>query len=74
MAREEGGIGSALWDVLHSSFGVRVQLRGRFGDGEQQWFQGDLGGAAVALGLCSMPGDSGSLEYTGLGSCAKTRF
>lgn len=63
-----------LSDVLHSSFGVRVLLSGRFGDSEQQWFQGDLGGAAAALGLCSMPGDSGSLEYTGLRNGAKTQL
>lgn len=59
--------------MLLSSCGVRVLLRGAWA-GEQQWFQGDLGGAAVAPGLCSMPGDSGSLEYTGLGSGAKTQL
>lgn len=74
LAREEGSTGSALWDVLHSSFGIRVLLRRRLWDGKQQWFQGELGGARVAPGLCSMPGDSHSLEYTGLGSGAKTQF
>lgn len=53
-----GRIGRALWDLLRSGFGVRVLLKGSLRGGEQQWFQGELGGAAVAPGLCSLLGDS----------------
>lgn len=65
--------------MLRSSFGVRTLLRGwwvagGWGVGEQQWLQGELGGATAAPGLCSMPGDTCSLEYTGLGSGAKTEL